>query len=66
MISSMALMLNMLGYFLGHYPRHFELTDEQRSLIIQTMMFFAWLAIGGGVFSKVEDWSFPDALYACS
>ncbi|KAL9130533.1 MAG: hypothetical protein Q9217_001301 [Psora testacea] len=65
LISSMALMLNMLGYFLGHYPQHFELSDEQRNLILQTMMFFIWLAGGAGVFAKVEEWAFVDALYFC-
>ena len=61
----MLLMVNMLGYFLGHYPQHFELTDEQRNLILQTMMFFLWLAGGGGVFARVCGWSFVDALYFC-
>lgn len=65
LVSSMLLMVNMQGYFLGHYPRHFELTDEQRNLILQTMMFFIWLAGGGGVFAKVCGWSFVDALYFC-
>lgn len=63
--SSMLLMVNMQGYFFGHYPQHFELTDEQRNLILQTMMFFIWLAGGAGVFAKVEGWQFVDALYFC-
>lgn len=62
LVSSMALMLNMLGYFLGHYPQHFELSDEQRNLILQTMMFFMWLAGGAAVFAKVEGWSYVDAV----
>ena len=65
LVSSMMLMVNMLGYFFGHYPQHFELTDEQRNLILQTMMFFIWLAGGGGVFAKVCGWSYVDALYFC-
>lgn len=65
LFSSMILMVNMLGYMLGHYPQHFELSDEQRNLILQTMMFFIWLAGGGGVFSKVCGWSYVDALYFC-
>ena len=32
---SMILMVNMLGYFLGHYPQHFTLTDEQRNSRIE-------------------------------
>ncbi len=62
LVSSMALMLNMLGYFLGHYPQHFELSDEQRNLILQTMLFFIWLAGGAGAFAKVEGWSYVDSV----
>jgi potassium channel subfamily K len=64
----MTLMINMLGHWLGHYPDTFELTDSQRTLILQTMMFFAWLAGGAAVFSTVEEdantpgWSFTDAV----
>ncbi len=65
LVSSMALMLNMLGYFLGHYPQHFELSDDQRNLILQTMMFFIWLAGGAAVFAKTQGWSFVDSLYFC-
>ena len=61
----MLLMVNMLGYILGHYPQHFELSDEQRNLILQTMMFFIWLAGGGGIFARVSGWTFVDALYFC-
>ena len=61
----------MLGYFLGHYPDTFALTDAQRTLILQTMMFFIWLGGGAAVFSKIEidsgqpGWEFADALYFC-
>lgn len=65
LISSMILMLNMLGYFLGHYPQHFELSDDQRNLILQTMMFFIWLAGGAAIFAKTQGWSFADSLYFC-
>ena len=65
LIGSMILMINMLGYFLGHYPQHFELDDDQRTLILQTMMFFFWLAGGAAVFSKVCGFSYADALSFC-
>jgi potassium channel subfamily K, other eukaryote len=66
MFCSMILMVNMWGYFLGHYPQHFTLTDEQRNLILQTMMFFLWLAGGAAVFARTSDqWQFADALYFC-
>lgn len=66
MLNAGLLMINMLGYFLGHYPQHFDLNDEQRNLILQTMIFFVWLAGGAGVFARLEpDWGYPDALYFC-
>jgi potassium channel subfamily K len=65
MIGSVILMINMLGYFLGHYPQHFDLDDSQRTLILQTMMFFFWLAGGAAVFEKVSHFTYSDALYFC-
>ena len=74
MICSMLLMVNMLGYFLGHYPQHFTLTESQSTLILQTMLFFVWLAGGGGVFNVIEsrygrapamNWTYVNALYFC-
>jgi potassium channel subfamily K len=70
-VCSMVLMINMLGYFLGHYPENFALSDSQRTLILQTMAFFIWLGGGAAVFSKLErdagnaSWRFADALYFC-
>lgn len=62
-ILSTILMVNMLGYILGHYPQHFALTDDQRTLILQTTSFMIWLAIGAVIFHKVLDIPFADALY---
>lgn len=70
-VCSMVLMVNMLGYFLGHYPESFALSDSQRTLILQSMAFFVWLAGGAAVFYRIENedgsagWSYPDALYFC-
>jgi potassium channel subfamily K len=63
----MILMINMLGYFLGHYPQRFNLSDHQRTLILQTMLFFLWLAGGGAIFATFENdaaahWSFVDGV----
>ncbi|CEL01064.1 hypothetical protein ASPCAL00656 [Aspergillus calidoustus] len=60
---SMMLIINMLGYFLGHYPQNFVLTDDQRTLILQTLGFIVWLAIGGAIFSQVIDIDYADAVY---
>jgi potassium channel subfamily K, other eukaryote len=63
LVGSAMLVGNMIGYFKGHYPQHFELDDDQRTLILQTMMYFLWLAGGAGVFCRLEGWTYPDALY---
>jgi potassium channel subfamily K len=73
LICSMILMVNMLGHVLGHYPQDFALTDSHRTLILQTMMFFLWLATGSIVFKAIETnyggggltWSYANALYFC-
>ncbi|KAF1811520.1 voltage-gated potassium channel [Eremomyces bilateralis CBS 781.70] len=73
MLCSMLLMVNMLGCFLGHYPQTFQLNDHQRTLILQTMLFFIWLAGGAAIFTVVQntygetekDWNFANALYYC-
>lgn len=71
LVCSMLLMVNMLGHFLGHYPDNFALSDSQRTLILQTMVFFLWLAGGGAVFAKIEQdqgedgWGFVDGMYFC-
>ena len=65
MIGATGLIVNMIGYLLGHYPQHFDLDDNQRTLILQTMMFFTWLAGGAGVFSKVMEINYANALYFC-
>ncbi|KAJ5246622.1 hypothetical protein N7468_001605 [Penicillium chermesinum] len=59
------LMINMLGYFLGRYPQHFSLTDDQRTLILQMTALVAWLLIGAAIFQRVLGISFADALYFC-
>lgn len=58
-------MINMLGYFLGRYPQHFALTDDQRTLILQMTGFVVWLLIGAAIFQRVLGISFADALYFC-
>lgn len=47
----------------GHYEKEFRLTVAQRTLMLQTMAFFAYLLLGALVFSKVEGWQYLDAVY---
>ncbi|KAL4755889.1 potassium channel family protein [Aspergillus foveolatus] len=61
---SVMLMINMLGYVLGHYPQNFALSEDQRTLILQTTAFVVWLAVGGAIFSQVIDGiSYADGVY---
>jgi len=55
--------INMAGYLCGRYPKQFTLNDDQRTLILQTIVFCSWLAAGAAVFSSIEGWSYADALY---
>lgn len=64
-LCTVLLLVNMIGYMLGHYTERFNLTDAQRTLILQSFMFFIWLAGGAGVFTAVEGWSYSNALYYC-
>lgn len=71
LLCSILLMINMFGFFLGHYPDTFALSESQRILILQTRFFFVWIARGAAVFSKIETdageggWAFAVAMYFC-
>ncbi|KAH9828842.1 putative potassium channel isoform 2A [Teratosphaeria destructans] len=47
----------------GYYEKDFHLTPPQRTLMIQTMYFVAYLLLGALVFSHVEDWEYLNAVY---
>ncbi|KAF2764407.1 voltage-gated potassium channel [Teratosphaeria nubilosa] len=47
----------------GYYDKDFRLTPPQRTLMIQTMYFVAYLLLGALVFSHVEDWEYLNAVY---
>jgi potassium channel subfamily K len=64
-LCAVLLMANMTGYMLGHYTERFSLTDAQRTLILQSFMFFIWLGAGAGVFTAIEGWNYSNALYYC-
>ena len=51
------------GALTGHYPRDFSLTNSQRTLMLQTIMFLMYLLIGALVFSTVEGWNYLDGVY---
>ncbi|KAI9857881.1 MAG: Potassium channel [Trichoglossum hirsutum] len=53
----------VFGAYKGHYPREFKLTISQRTLMLQTISFLAYLLSGAAVFARVEGWKFLDAVY---
>ena len=39
------------------------LSAPQRTLMFQTMIFTLYLALGGGIFSSIENWTYLDGIY---
>ncbi|KAJ3575501.1 hypothetical protein NP233_g1050 [Leucocoprinus birnbaumii] len=65
-IISTLLLFNFLGAyrpFCAYAPSFAQLSTPQRTLMLQTIMFSAYLALGGGVFAAIEGWDFVDGVY---
>ncbi|KAF9465687.1 hypothetical protein BDZ94DRAFT_1214030, partial [Collybia nuda] len=64
-IISTLLVFNTVGaYAFKAYPPSFNsLTIPQRTLMLQTISYVFYLALGAGVFSAIEGWDFVDGLY---
>ncbi|EGD94542.1 potassium channel [Trichophyton tonsurans CBS 112818] len=60
---SSLLLVTVYGANTGRYSKHFHLTTSQRSLMLQTILYMMYLLIGAAIFSRVENWSYLDALY---
>lgn len=63
MIIAMLMCLTVYGAQAGHYPKAFNLTPSQRTLMLQTMSFIAYELLGALVFSKIEGWKYLDGVY---
>ncbi len=57
------MVITIWGAHAGHYPRDFELTASQRTLMLQTILFLMYLLIGALIFSHIEGWLYLDAVY---
>ncbi|GAB7355991.1 hypothetical protein MBLNU459_g6618t1 [Dothideomycetes sp. NU459] len=55
--------LTVWGAYQDYYSNNFNLSVAQRTLMLQTMSFFTYLLLGALIFSKVEGWSFLEAVY---
>ncbi|KAL1746868.1 hypothetical protein HDZ31DRAFT_80905 [Schizophyllum fasciatum] len=64
-IISTVLLANLLGalVFKAYPPSFGSLTISQRTLMLQTTAYVFYLALGAGVFSTIEGWSFVDGVY---
>src|SRR5277367_4949575 len=51
------------GAWKGHYSKDFKLTIAQRTLMLQTISYLAYLLLGALVYSKIEGWEYLDAVY---
>ena len=47
----------------GYYRKDFQLTSSQRTLMLQTMWFVAYLLLGALVYSEIEGWNYLDAVF---
>jgi len=51
------------GIVVGQYSDEYKLSLSQRSLMLQTILFLAYILAAGGVYSVIEAWSFLDSTY---
>lgn len=62
-IISYMMCVTVWGAYRGSYSKDFNLTMAQRTLMLQTISYLAYLLIGALVYSKIEKWKFLDAVY---
>ncbi|KAF2743649.1 voltage-gated potassium channel [Sporormia fimetaria CBS 119925] len=61
-IASM-LVMTLYGAYTGHYPKDFNLTSSQRTLMLQTISFVVYLLLGALIYSYLENWPYLDAVF---
>lgn len=57
------LVVTAYGAYKGQYRREYKLTNSQRTLMLQTIIFCIYLLGGSAVYARIEGWRFLDALY---
>jgi potassium channel subfamily K, other eukaryote len=62
-VCSSLMVVTFWGAVKGHYSKDFQLTNSQRTLMLQTIMFLMYLLVGALVFSSIESWPYLDAVY---
>jgi potassium channel subfamily K len=57
------LVITFWGALNGNYEYDFDLSRSQRTLMLQSIMFIAFILLGALVFAAIEDWSYLDGVY---
>ncbi|SSD62166.1 related to Outward-rectifier potassium channel TOK1 [Saccharomycodes ludwigii] len=60
---TLTLSVHFLGYFKNFYPPEFNLTDNERAVMVYTFCLSIWFIWGAGMFSGLLDISYGVALY---
>lgn len=60
---SSLMLVTIYGARTHHYSRDFHLTNNQRSLMLQSIIYMLYLLLGALVYAHVEGWKYLDALY---
>lgn len=63
MLIAVLMCITVWGAHRGYYEKDFRLTMSQRTLMLQTMTFVAYLLLGALVYSHIEGWDYLDAVY---
>lgn len=57
------MVVTVYGASAGHYPKEFKLSMSQRTLMLQTISYLAYLLTGATVYCNIEQWMFVDTVY---
>ncbi len=63
MLVASLMIVTFFGAWTGHYAKDFQLSNSQRTLMLQTILFLMYLLIGALIYSHIEGWAFLDAVY---
>jgi potassium channel subfamily K, other eukaryote len=57
------MVVNVWGAYRGQYSKEFNLTISQRTLMLQTISFLAYMHLGALAYAHIEGWEYLDAVY---
>ncbi|XBW37569.1 hypothetical protein QEN19_003150 [Hanseniaspora menglaensis] len=63
---SILLMIHLLGYKLGKYKPTFNLSEDEKAVMLYTFLLFLWISWGSWLYSKIlfDDRSYGVSMYA--